>query len=242
MTSNQIKAIACLCMLIDHIGFLFFPEVEFLRWIGRLAVPLFAYFIGEGCYYTSNPKRYFGRLFGLAVVCQLFYMGAQFARGDLSEVYLNILFTFSLSLPLCFSYLQMRKSRRNGYPNIVLEKTAIFFVTVFVLAVFCLFCTKTKEEIGIAITLDYGIAGVFLPLFAVLHRSTRRKRITYAIGVILFALILFFETPYSWFSLLSIPILCFHNGEQGNKKWQYAFYLFYPLHFAALYGIDLLIK
>ena len=118
MTSNQIKWIACLCMLIDHIGFLFFPQVEVLRWIGRLALPLFAYFIGEGCYYTSRPVWYFLRIFILGIVCQLFYTGQQLLSGNVTEIYLNILFTFSLSIPVCLTYLRLRESFEEYYPSV----------------------------------------------------------------------------------------------------------------------------
>lgn len=48
MTSNAIKLIACISMLIDHAGVILFPEYPFLRWIGRLAMPLFAFTVAEG--------------------------------------------------------------------------------------------------------------------------------------------------------------------------------------------------
>ena len=49
MNGNVIKAVACLSMLLDHIGYLLFPQAEWLRWCGRLALPLFAYLVAEGC-------------------------------------------------------------------------------------------------------------------------------------------------------------------------------------------------
>jgi|GEM_PF-2361223 len=75
MTRNTLKTIACVSMLVDHIGYILLPEAAFLRYIGRLAMPIFAFFIGEGCLYTRNRKKYFTRIFGLGVVCQLFYIG-----------------------------------------------------------------------------------------------------------------------------------------------------------------------
>lgn len=241
MTSNQIKLIACVCMVVDHIGFLFFPEVQILRWIGRIAFPIFAYFIGEGAYYTSRPTRYFWRVFGLAVFCQLFYSAERFWHGDFSEIYLNILFSFALSLLLCFTYLRARESLRSGYPNVVLVRGTVFVCTAFILALLCVVCMMSEERIGVRITLDYGFAGVFLPLFAVLHRSKKRKRISYLVGVLLYVLASCLTTWYSVFALLSLPILYFHNGKQGNKKLQPVFYAFYPLHFAILYLIDLFV-
>lgn len=242
MTSNMIKAIACLCMLIDHIGYLFFPEAIFLRCIGRIAFPIFAYFIGEGCYYTSRPVRYFLRIFGLAVLCQLFYSGQQLLDGGITEMYLNILFTFSLSIPVCLTFLRLRESYKDYYPSVVFEKMIIFVATLFIVGIIWIFCTIAEKKIGLKIVMDYAPFGILLPLFSVLRRTPKRKRILFSIGVALFALIGYRETPYALFSLLSVPILLLHNGKRGSKKLQYVFYAFYPLHFAVLYGISLLVK
>lgn len=228
-------------MLLDHIGLLFFPELEFLRWIGRIAMPLFAYFIGEGCYYTSRPMHYFLRIFALAVLCQIFYTGQQFLSGNVTEIYLNILFTFSLSIPVCLTYLRLRESFKEYYPSVVFEKSLLFSLMAFLAVIFWLLCSVSEKKIGVRIVLDYGLAGVFLPLFAVLRRSPKRKRILYSIGVVAFALFGFFESPHSLFALLSIPILLLHNEKRGSRKWKYVFYAFYPLHFAVLYLIDLLV-
>ena len=45
MNANRLKGIACLSMLLDHIGYVLFPQVEWLRWCGRLALPIFAFLV-----------------------------------------------------------------------------------------------------------------------------------------------------------------------------------------------------
>ena len=47
LTNNQLKIIAMLSMLADHIGVQLFPDLQILRIIGRLALPIFAYMIAE---------------------------------------------------------------------------------------------------------------------------------------------------------------------------------------------------
>ena len=74
MNRNHLKLIACAAMLLDHMGLLLFPGVLALRMIGRVAMPLFAFFIGEGCRYTKNRKKYFLSVFLLGVGCQLIYI------------------------------------------------------------------------------------------------------------------------------------------------------------------------
>ena len=54
LSSNILKIVACISMLLDHIGFIFFPQYIIFRILGRVAFPIFAFMIAEGCYYTKN--------------------------------------------------------------------------------------------------------------------------------------------------------------------------------------------
>ena len=58
LTNNQLKIIAMVSMALDHIGLLFFPDVMLFRALGRIAFPIFAYMIAEGCRYTKNRAKY----------------------------------------------------------------------------------------------------------------------------------------------------------------------------------------
>jgi hypothetical protein len=69
-----IKLIAMLAMLVDHVGLIFFPDFIILRLIGRLALPLYAFLIAEGMRYTHSRKKYFMRLFFIAIISQLVYI------------------------------------------------------------------------------------------------------------------------------------------------------------------------
>ena len=59
LSGNALKVIACISMLIDHVGMIFFPDVVVLRVIGRLAMPLFAFTFAEGCFYSRHRLRRF---------------------------------------------------------------------------------------------------------------------------------------------------------------------------------------
>ena len=69
----MIKLIAMATMLIDHIGAVFFPNALWLRIIGRLAFPLFAWGIAMGYMRTSNWKIYAIRLLAAGLISQLPY-------------------------------------------------------------------------------------------------------------------------------------------------------------------------
>ena len=58
MSSFSLKIFALLFMIIDHIGFIIFPENLLLRAIGRLAFPLFAYQMAVGFSHTKSKEKH----------------------------------------------------------------------------------------------------------------------------------------------------------------------------------------
>lgn len=96
MTGFQLKLLAMLAMTADHIGAVFFPKIPLLRWIGRLAMPVLCFFIGEGLRHTRSPRRYLLRLTGFALLSELpfdlaFYGGIEWGHQ-------NVYFTLALGL------------------------------------------------------------------------------------------------------------------------------------------------
>ena len=73
LSATALKYLACLFMLIDHIGLLLFPQIVVLRDIGRLAFPLFAFMLANGYRHTSNYWHYLLRLSLFAAGFQWFF-------------------------------------------------------------------------------------------------------------------------------------------------------------------------
>lgn len=238
MTSNKLKIIACISMACDHISFLLFPNVEILRWVGRLALPIFAYFIAEGCLHTRSQTKYFLQIFAMAIVCQLFYIGESLISGGIRSVYLNILFTFSLSILVCTAYLRLKDTMEKKDKNRLLLDS-LLLAAALGLAVFC--CTSLSRVFGIPVTVDYGIVGVLLPLWALIFADKRKNFLCFCAGTFIYCLLKSQDFSYVWFSLLALPLLALYNGKRGTKKLKWAFYFFYPVHFALIYGIGLLL-
>lgn len=70
----MLKLLAILTMVIDHLGYVFFPDQEWMRAIGRLTMPVFAYAIARGFFYTREKRRYLIQLSILALVSQIPFM------------------------------------------------------------------------------------------------------------------------------------------------------------------------
>lgn len=85
MTSyDLLKMAAVLLMIVDHIGYFFFPEMTWLRVAGRLCVPIWFFLIGYANSRATWPALWVG---GLALVAGTFVMGS-------SILALNILLSF----------------------------------------------------------------------------------------------------------------------------------------------------
>lgn len=86
--------IAMLTMLIDHIGVVFFPDQIWLRIIGRIAFPIYAYLVVVGYQRTRSYRNYLIRIALLALIAQPAYQWA------FDTTHLNIIVTLFTALVL----------------------------------------------------------------------------------------------------------------------------------------------
>ena len=235
LSGAALKTIACASMFIDHMGLLFFPQALFLRVIGRLAFPIFAFFIAEGCRYTAHPLRRFLTMFLMGLVCEaigIVFTGAWYG---------NILLTFSCSI-LLISLLQAWKRSLCGTDR---NRQFLTFAAFFAAAAL----------IGLLISrvgIDYGFPGVMCPVLISLFDMREGeapdslqkfshpavKPAVTAVSLLLVCLQSVHAIQY--FSLFALPILALYNGKPGNRRTKLGFYLFFPLHLLLLGGIALL--
>ena len=83
---DLLKTFAIITMVIDHLGYFFYPQMEELRLIGRLSAPVWFFLIG----YAMNQKL------ELRIWVWAFIMlgGVMYMKGGMGAFPLNILFTF----------------------------------------------------------------------------------------------------------------------------------------------------
>jgi len=94
--TNTIKWLGILTMTIDHVGYYLFPQMTWLRIIGRLAFPCFLYAIIEGTERTSNYPRYIFQLLLLGVISM------PITPATFNVLFLLALFSLSLKFPKYF--------------------------------------------------------------------------------------------------------------------------------------------
>ena len=220
LTNNQLKILAMISMLLDHVGLMLLPEYTILRVLGRLAFPIFAYMIAEGCRYTRSRVKYLLTMLIMAVGIQAVYF---FAMGSL---YQNILLTFSMSVLLICAvdvFLQKKTVARG-----CIAVGTILFVT-FVGAV----APMIWKDAGFVI--DYGFFGILLPV-AVYYAPSKWGKLMATAAILLIRALLYGELK--WFALLSLPLLFLYNRKRGKYKLKYLFYVFYPLHLVLIYLVE----
>ena len=216
MSAFMLKLLALFCMAIDHTGAVLFPQQEVLRWIGRLAFPIYCFLLSEGFFFTSSRKRYLLRLllFGiLSEPCFDFAFSGLWWRPESQ----NVFWTLALGLASIWA---IEKFREIPFPGILLA-----------------FCCALLAEV---LHTDYGAFGVFLVLiFAVFHS----RRLT-ALGVFALADIgyaLNGSIIQIGAVLAAVPIWLY-NKKRGPRLPKLLFYGFYPAHLLVLGWLRLLLR
>ena len=233
LSGNMLKILAAVAMLADHVGLMFFPSENIFRIIGRLAFPIFAFMIAEGCKYTRNKIKYFSTIFVLAVICQVVYYFAA------KSLYMCVLVTFSLSIVALFALENFKRICVAENSSMLLKFLAagLFAVSIALIYILNLF-----------FEIDYGFWGCMLPVFVGLFHAPRGteapflcKMDNHFISLILLAVGLMPLTlrfggiqAYSFMAL--VPLLLY-SGKRGKLNLKYFFYVFYPLHLVVLEGI-----
>lgn len=218
LTGNQLKIIAMIAMTLDHIGVQLLPEVTLLRIVGRLAMPVYAFMIAEGCRHTRDRKKYLLRLAGMAALCQAVYFVA------MGSLYQCILVTFSLSV--CLIWAVDNAWEKRDVPARLLA--------LAVLAGVILLCRVLPMTVR-GFDIDYNLFGVLLPALIYFGRP---KEHFLLIGLILLSLDL---GGVQWWSLAAVPLLWLYNGQRGRANIGRLFYWYYPLHLVVIHGISLIL-
>ena len=228
LSSNALKILASIFMLLDHIGLLLFPHIGWLRIIGRLAYPIYAFMISQGCIYTKNKLRYFLQVAGLAVLCQIPYF---LYNGS---TYMSILVTFSLSILIIYALDYFKKQ--------IFAKNTSKSILGAVLVITAVLVTYIFNRIFIV---DYGFIGSMVPVLASLFTKPDEKPKNNNLSIAMLTLgLIILSVNIGWiqhYSLLAVPLLLAYNGKRGRLNLKYYFYIFYPLHLLVLQGIQSII-
>ncbi len=244
MTWQIVKIIAIISMTVDHAAATFLSQpflihqpgmsmtasyltLEIMRAIGRIAFPLYAFGMAQGCAYTKNRKKFLLRLLLFAVLAEAPFQLA--FRGSLSFGHLpitNVLFTLLIGSLCCF-ILDFFRKRRKAWAAILPIGALVLLAEI---------CRT-----------DYGGLGVLFVLLPYLFQKKRWKLValaTWLYGLPAVASMLsggaYFASVLNWLCALSaVGILALYNGQEGrhSKVSKYFFYAYYPFHLLLFYSL-----
>lgn len=234
MSALSLKVLALVTMLIDHVGAVFFPQHIFLRYIGRLSFPIYAFLIAEGFVHSKNRWKYFLRLFVFGIISEMPY-DFLFYGGIFSTKSQNIMFELALGVLVLFCAEMV--SKKHKYLFVVPAAGLILL----------------SEVLG----LSYGIYGMLLILTAYIVREKGTKiQALYSAGTtIIFNGMVDFSLPFifgpleilSTNSIQSMAVfaafpIMLYNGQKGKMSLKWFFYIIYPAHLVLFILVRYIIK
>lgn len=218
LNSFQLKWIAIITMVIDHVGAVLFPQNMMLRVIGRLAFPIFCFLLVEGFFHTRDVYRYMIRLGVFALVSEIPYDLA--FHGTILEFdSQNVFFTLFLGMLLMY----LMEQNRNASVRIIYALLAMWAASI--------------------LHTDYSYRGIILILIFYLLRDRGELKTVLAAAWNIVCYIDIRHPGYifvQYFGVFASVPIALYSGERGPKI-KYFFYLFYPCHLLILYVCKLYI-
>lgn len=249
-----IKYILIVLMVLDHIALsigenspIYLP----FRIVARLVGPTMAYFVAEGYCHTHNVKKYVLRLLVFAIISHIPY--ALFSGYG---AFLFKLVPGNQALPLSLYLPNINKT-------FVVCETSVFFTLLLGLCAIIIWdkvklpkLIKALIIIAILWLAMFGDWWYINVLFCLVFYVFRDKKVLKWIAYMLVNMLYIFNIAiaanpfnisidpkfrtYRIGVVLVIPFIeLLYNGNPGKKNFvnKWFFYIFYPLHFIALYFI-----
>lgn len=244
MSAFLLRLIACVAMLLDHIGFV--TGNMFLRAIGRIAFPIFVYLICNGFRHTSCRWRYALRLAIFALVSQIPF--SLLCSNTLTYQTGNVFFTLLAAL-LCIWGTDLLRQNKIG-------KWLCWLPVVLLCGLYKIgWLQSDYGGRGIALAMIFYLFDgkkwwqcllvAALSLIAVFYNQLTSVAVTLLLdGTFVFPALSRWDL-WQLFSLAALPLIFLYNGKRGPqpknrfvaKLTQLGFYLFYPLHMLILWLI-----
>lgn len=208
---EALKLIACIAMLIDHIGAVLFPQYPLLRILGRIAFPIYCFLLAEGVFYTKSPSTYILRLLLLAILSELPFDLS--VAGRITFRYQNVMVTLFLGVCMGFA---MKKSPMWLKPVLILP--------------FALVAKFLRT--------DYGAMGIVIIALFLLTRQMPQRLPLQTVGLLLIQLC-FSANNVQHCALAAMIPISLYSGQKltYSAVAQWSFYLFYPVHLLILWLI-----
>ena len=224
LDGTTLKIIAMVSMVFDHVGDMFFPEMTWMRMVGRLAMPIFAFCITEGYIHTRDKKKYLLRMGIFALISEVPFDLAFDGKIGFSHQSIMLSFFISIVALMLFDLIRGAKIETKGGYSV--WRTILGVLVVIAMAAVAMLAKADYTM--------FAVGSVFL--FYVFKDVNPLVR---PIPGVAFLAVTRTMGYYCTTGLSIIPLLLY-NGKKG-KGLKWLFYVFYPGHLLLLYVIKLLL-
>lgn len=213
----QLKYLAFVSMLTDHVnnaliipmldgeGFLLYLSNIFSI-LGRIAFPIFVFFIVEGFFKTGSRRKYLLTLLAFGVISEVpfdMFTSKVFYNPNWN----NMMFTLALCLMSIWIIDSLKKK--------ISSKILWYIISVFIVAFFGI--------LSMLLSLDYDIHAIVVAyIFYIFYDKP-----------ILGAGLGYISIIKELYSFLGFAMTLTYNGKRG-RQYKWLNYLFYPLHILIL--------
>lgn len=180
-----------------------------MRFIGRIAFPIYCFLLIEGFMKTHDVKKYALRLGAFALISEIpFNLGL--TGSWLSRGYQNVFFTLLIGLLTMIAFDTIEKRLSNKIGSVLLRMVAV----------------GLGMALADVLNTDYAAIGVLCIMVMFIFR--RKRAAMMCAGAVSFL--------WEITAPLAFIPLALYNGERGLRM-KYVFYWFYPVHMLVLYLI-----
>ena len=266
LSGFQLKYIALITMVFDHIHYFFDYTGKIPIWftmIGRLAAPLFLFTVIEGFIHTRNRKKYFLKIYVLAILMGLIQFGFYnflhpLVRPDGFFPKNMMLSSFAILLVALqgIAWIQEKKYLK-GIPTLLFPLMLPWLMLLLYLSgqdkpIFTLFINLLNYTVLPTHT-SISDGGTWLLLTGIAmylcHKNLKKEVlafVTVSLVWVLMGIVLsrpsFHDLMFKyieWMEIFAAPLMLCYNGQRG-KGSKYLFYVFYPTHIYLLYALSVL--
>lgn len=229
LSAFDLKLLAMAAMLADHIGYLFFPQALWMRCVGRLAFPIFAFQVAEGWYRTHDRRRYFLRLALCGLLSEIPFDLA-ISGQPIDPGYQNVLWTFFIAAAALWAADALQERLHLPLPLAALPAAGAGYL------------------LGEALQSDYFGPGVLTVLVFALCRGRSGGRIGELAAMVIVngrllpsasMIVWGMELPVQLLAAALLPIWLYRGRQGPHGPWlRWVWYGFYPAHLLVLWLID----
>ena len=266
LSGFQLKYIALITMVFDHIHYFFDYTGKIPIWftmIGRLAAPLFLFTVIEGFIHTRNRKKYFLKIYVLAILMGLIQFGFYnflhpLVRPDGFFPKNMMLSSFAILLVALqgIAWIQEKKYLK-GIPSLLFPLMLPWLMLLLYLSgqdkpIFTLFINLLNYTVFPTHT-SISDGGTWLLLTGIAmylcHKNLKKEVLAFVSVSLVWVLMSIVLGSLSihdlmfkyieWMELFAAPLMLCYNGQRGNGS-KYLFYVFYPTHIYLLYTLSVI--